>query len=115
MSRIAQLARNIMSYKNDLSFKFLPNEEIEEILDHAAAEKFIIAAAYDAETDDLVCCRGDGVFVVLQASFVNNPHCNSKRDLTDVRPGDWGNSLCLGEYEAASDFILQHKNAVIHS
>lgn len=98
--------KNLMKF-GSLNLTFLPNEELDEVLE-GKNSLLIVGAALDNEKDELVCCRADGVFATLPRVHCENPHSPTKPDWSNVRPIDYGFAVAVGEFEIAHDYILYH-------
>ena len=88
------------------SFRLLPHEELADVLASQNRHELFIGGFVDTETESLVLYRGDFERLVVPLSifkaFGNGPEPNpSALSLLDC-----GQTICLGDYQAASDAIL---------
>ena len=83
----------------------LPTEELIEVLgSESRADLFIGAAA--ALDSDVILFRGDLEPLIVPVSWFRSRADGPKPDLTQVAITDYGQTVRLGEYEAATDAIL---------
>lgn len=112
LSITAALIHNILSYKTDLDFVFLPNNELSEILNRDDPPDYVfIAVAYDYKSDDIICCRADGSFVVINAYIVCDGYYVSRPQSFGIKPINYGCGIVFGEWEIASDIIIKSPKA----
>lgn len=89
------------------NFKALPPDELAEVLlaPKEEARDLFIGGSVDAVTETLTLTRGNLEAVVVPLSMFR-PSGKAVADPADFAVTDYGNTVRLGEYEAATDAIL---------
>ena len=98
-----------------MKFGFLPIEQLQEVLSLPEEKRkhLIIQTLTDFKEQSIICVRGNFETIKVSFSFFT-PSGDAKPfscfgtapDFSDVRPDDYGHTVVLGSYEAATDAIL---------
>ncbi|MFO0967325.1 MAG: helix-turn-helix transcriptional regulator [Gemmataceae bacterium] len=88
------------------SFKLLPYEELAEVLAAKNRDDLFIGGFADRKTDTLILYRGNFDRLAVPTSIFKSPGTAAKPNPSALALTDYGQTVCLGEYEAASDAIL---------
>jgi hypothetical protein len=84
----------------------LPLAELVEVLGFAGRSDLFIGGTFDADDRIVVLYRGDLQPLVVPLTTFSARPGGPRPDPTALRIGDGGQTVCLGEYEAAADAIL---------
>jgi len=113
-----QWSRDVKEVKAKLlgdapGFRFLPDDELGEVLRHGKAETqdLFIAGLVDATTKTVLLVRGDLTEIVVPLSAFAAPPTGAGPDFSRLAIGDYGQTIQFGEYEAAADAILYEFDA----
>lgn len=88
-----------------LLWRLLPKQELVEALSVPHRWRLAVAVAYDFPAASLVLQMGDGQRLQVPLAHFPTHGPRPALDLTKPRLGDFGQTLYLGEYEAAVDAI----------
>jgi hypothetical protein len=91
--------------------KRLPDDQLLEVLAAPNADELFIAGAVDRELDALVLYRGNLERLVAPLSSFT-PVPGATPDFERLEIGEYGHSIRLGGYEAATDAILYENDAL---
>jgi hypothetical protein len=87
-------------------FRWLPKEELVEVIArHDAADRFI-GGNVDPKTKSLTLLRGDIEAVVAPLTMFEASGDGTIPDFTRLRLTDYGRTVALGDYEVSADAIL---------
>lgn len=89
-------------------FELLAREELLEVLTSEERKDRFIAAAADKQARALLLLRGNLEPVIVPVGWFHRSRKGPKPDLDDCAVTDWGQTVRMGEYEAAADAILYH-------
>jgi len=89
------------------AFRFLPDEELVEVLHlpRQEARNVFLGGAVDVPNQAVSLIRGDVTMVVVPLTLIR-PNRITKPDPSKLAFTDYGQTVCLGEYEASADSIL---------
>lgn len=87
-------------------FQWLPSDELVEVLARDDAADRFIGGSVDAKAKTLTLLRGSLEAVVVPFSAFPKSGDGTVADFTRLRLTDYGRTIALGNYEAATDAIL---------
>lgn len=88
------------------SFQLLPYEELAEVVSAGHRHDLFIGGFVDPKTDTLILYRGDFDRLAVPLSLFKALGSGPTPDPSALAFTDYGQTVCLGVYEAASDAIL---------
>jgi hypothetical protein len=88
------------------SFRLLPYEELAEVLSAGNRHELFVGGFVDRDTNTLILYRGDFERVAVPVSIFKPSGSGPRPNLSSLAVTDYGQTVCLGSYEAASDAIL---------
>jgi hypothetical protein len=88
------------------SYQHLPSQELAEVLGSENRHDLFIGGFVDPETATLILHRGDLERLAVPLSIFKPSGRGPDPDPSALRFTDHGQTVCLGDYEAASDAIL---------
>lgn len=86
--------------------RMLPRDELREVLVADNRQDLFVAAHVDPEDDVLVLFRGDLRSLIVPLSHFKGKKGGPKPDPKKVSVADYGQTICLGDYEIAADALL---------
>ncbi|MEM6446764.1 MAG: helix-turn-helix transcriptional regulator [Cyanobacteria bacterium P01_D01_bin.123] len=86
--------------------KLLENEELVEVLDTDHPEDYLIGGLADFEVDSLILYRGNLEPLVIPFAWFHTTPQGLEPDFHQFKVSDFGQTVSLGDYEAATDAIL---------
>ena len=91
-----------------MKFGFLPLEQLREVLSLSEDKRkqLLIQTITDFKNQTIICVRGNFEPIKVSFSFFTPSGDGTSPDFSDVRPDDYGHTVVLGSYEAATDAIL---------
>jgi len=89
-----------------LEMKFLPEKQVREILLENNYQNYFIGVGVDSKEKVVVLYRANMELIVVPFSWFTSSRSKVKADFENVRITDYGNTVALGEFEAATDAIL---------
>lgn len=91
-----------------MKFAFLPIEQLLEVLalPEDQRKRLIVQTIVDFNYQNIICVRGNFEPIKVSFSFFTPSGDGTPPDFSDVRPDDYGHTVVLGVYEAATDAIL---------
>jgi hypothetical protein len=91
-----------------MKFGFLPIEQLQEVLSLPEEKRkhLIIQTLTDFKEQIIICVRGNFEPIKVSFSFFTPSGDGTAPNFSDVRPDDYGHTVVLGSYEAATDAIL---------
>lgn len=87
-------------------FRVLPSEELTEVLLADNRHDLFVAGFVDAESHSLILYRGDFERLMVPLTIFKKLGGGAKADAKRLSLTDFGQTVRLGDYEAASDAIL---------
>jgi hypothetical protein len=87
-------------------FRWLPKEELVEVIARADASDRFIGGSVDPKAKTLTLLRGDIEAVVAPFAIFQESGDGTAPDFTRLRLTDYGRTVALGDYEASADAIL---------
>jgi hypothetical protein len=87
-------------------FQWLPREELVEVITRDDASDRFIGGSVDLKGKTLTLLRGDITPKIVPFSLFAKAGDGTAPEFTSLRLADYGRTIALGEYEAASDAIL---------
>jgi len=87
-------------------YKFLPREDLFDVLTSEHCEDRFIGISADKEAGAIVLLRGNLDPLVVPAAWFRSAPGGTRPSLDDYEITDWGNTIRLGEYEASADAVL---------
>ncbi len=90
---------------------FLPVEEMAEALTSDYYEDLFIGVAVDVDDQTVVLYRATGALLLVPVSWFKGGPKSPKPDLSRPAVIDGGQTICLGDFEAAADAILYEFDA----
>lgn len=84
----------------------LPTEELPDALLADHPDERFVGALHDEPGDRLILFRANCERLTVPVAWFRAQPGSSKPDPSRLSVGDWGLSLCLGDFEIASDTIL---------
>jgi len=90
----------------DGGIRMLPREELTEVLESHDAGDLVVAVAPDERDQTLILYRGDLQPLLVPFAWFTSEVEAPKPAFDDVAVTDYGQTIRLGEYEAAVDAIL---------
>jgi hypothetical protein len=92
-------------------FRWLPKEELVEVIArHDAADRFI-GGSVDPKTKSLTLLRGDIEAVLAPLTIFEQSGDGKSPDFTKLKLTDYGRTIALGNYEVSADAILYELDA----
>lgn len=88
---------------------FLPDEEMVEVLECITRNDMIIGGAVDLDNERLILYTGSLQKVFAPFKDFEPSGTGLCPDFTQFKVIDWGWTVALGDYEAASDAILEER------
>lgn len=88
------------------SVRLLPPDELVEVLKDEHPQDLLLGVAVDTERSQVLLYRGDLTVVAVPFDWFQVGPANPEPDFDQARIDDCGQTLALGEYEAAADAIL---------
>ncbi|MBI5544774.1 MAG: helix-turn-helix transcriptional regulator [Deltaproteobacteria bacterium] len=95
----------------DVDARFLPDDELAEVLASKSAADLFIGGAADAGAGALVLYKGDLLPLVVPLSMFKARPGGPAPDAGRLEVVDFGQTVRLGEFEAASDAIFYELDA----
>jgi hypothetical protein len=90
----------------DEGVRLLPTDELAEVLSSANRADLFIGAAVARADAAVILYRGNLEPLVVPLSWFREPAEGPRPDFSDVAVTDFGQTIRLGDYEAATDAIL---------
>jgi hypothetical protein len=90
----------------DEGVRLLPTDELAEVLSSADRADLFIGAAVARADAAVILYRGNLEPLVVPLSWFREPAEGPRPDFSDVAVTDFGQTIRLGDYEAATDAIL---------
>jgi hypothetical protein len=106
LSRIEQATRESVERLFDAVVVAEPSPDLVEILRADNRDELFVRASYDPVAEHIVIHRGDLSTLVVPLRWFTPTAHGPKPDPARVRVIDGGQTLALGDYEAAADAIL---------
>ena len=88
------------------SLRLLPPEELAEVVDAENRHELFVGGFVDPKTDTLILYRGDFERLSVPLSILKALGAGPKPDPSALSFTDYGQTVRLGDYQAASDAIL---------
>jgi hypothetical protein len=88
------------------SLRLLPYEELAVVLGAAKRRDLFIGGFVDPKTETLILYRGDFARLAVPLSNFKAPGSGPKPNPSALSFTDYGQTICLGSYQAAGDAIL---------
>lgn len=109
LSRVAEVRRELLQALFGAVLrpqKTLPQEELTAVLESPKGRDLFIGGTVDKEAEVLVLCRGDLTQVIVPFSWFTVPEGGPRPNWDKFEVIDFGHTVKLGSYEAATDAIL---------
>ena len=87
-------------------FRWLPKDELVEVIRRDDAADRFIGGSVDPKTKSLTLLRGDIEAVVAPLTIFQKSGDGTTPDFTRLRLTDYGRTIALGDYEVSADAIL---------
>jgi hypothetical protein len=88
------------------SYRWLPVEELLRVVTSDEAADRFIGGAVDRETQTVALVRGNGQTIVVPFSSFEPTGTGTEPDFEALALTDYGHTVALGDYEAATDAVL---------
>jgi hypothetical protein len=95
----------------DDGVQLLPREELVEVLASPKSEDLIIGGIVDRDDNTIVLYRGNLERLVVQLDWVRAEGKGTKLNLSAFKVTDFGQTICFGNFEIATDAILYEFDA----
>lgn len=95
----------------DDGVRLLPSAELREVLGDEHAEDLIIGGIVDPDDRRLILYRGNLDRLVIPLNWFRSTAKGPQPDFNAFAPSDFGQTIKLGDYEAATDAVLYEFDA----
>ena len=92
-------------------FRWLPKEELVEVIAQDDAADRFVGGSVDAKTKSLTLLRGDIGAVVAPLTMFEQSGDGTTPDFSKLQLTDYGRTIALGNYEVSADAVLYELDA----